>query len=50
MKTNKFLLIGIGAAFIFTLVIFLGYPETSNAAEKCAIVDIVVTLGLNLRY
>jgi len=46
MKTNKFLLIGIGAAFIFTLVIFLGYPETSNAAEKCAIVDIRSHAGI----
>ena len=46
MKTNK-LLIGIGAAFIFTLVIFLGNPLTIGAAEKCAIVTIQSQEGIS---
>jgi len=46
MKTNK-LLIGIGAASIFTLVILLGNPVTIGAAEKCAIVTIQSHEGIS---
>ena len=46
MKTNK-LLIGIGAASIFTLVILLGNPVTIGAAEKCAVVTIQSQEGIS---
>jgi plastocyanin len=41
------LIIGIGTAFIFTLVIFLGNPLTIGAAEKCAIVTIKSQEGIS---
>jgi hypothetical protein len=40
MKAKKLLLIGIGAALIFSLIIILVYQDKSNAAEKCSIVNI----------
>lgn len=40
MKKTKLLAIVTGAAFILTLVIFLGNPVTLGAAEKCDIVTI----------
>ena len=46
MKTSK-LLIGIGTASIFTLVIFLGNPLTIGAAEKCVIVTIQSHEGIS---
>ena len=46
MKTNK-LLIGIGTASIFTLVIFLGNPVIIGAVEKCDIVTIQSRAGIS---
>ena len=46
MKTNK-LLIRIGAASIFTLVVFLGNSLTIGAAEKCAVVTIQSHEGIS---
>jgi plastocyanin len=40
MNKSKLLLIVTGAAFILTMVIFLGNPGTIGAAEKCDIVTI----------
>ena len=40
MNKIKLLLIVMGAAFILTMVIFLGGPATIGAAEKCDIVTI----------
>ena len=47
MKNNKLLLAATGAAFILTMVIFIGNPITIGAAEKCAIVTIQSHEGIS---
>ncbi len=47
MNRVKLLLIATGAAFILTMVIFLGNPVIIGAAEKCTIVTIQSRAGIS---